>query len=66
MSNFVLKKYEEFYEKKGYIPPLFNPYNCAEIKDVAPCVTTNCGGTGCSATVLIIESGIFRKENDND
>lgn len=56
MNDFVLKKYKEYYEKHGYFPHMFNPYNCAEIKDVAPCVTTNCGGTGCSATVLIIES----------
>ena len=56
MSAFILKKYREFYEKHGYIPLAFNPYNCAEIKDIAPCVTTNCGGTGCSATVLIIQS----------
>ena len=55
MSEFVLKKYQEFYEKYGYIPEKFNPYNSAEITDIAPCVTTNCGGTGCSATVLIIE-----------
>jgi hypothetical protein len=40
---------------------MFNPYNVAEVTDIAPCVTTNCGGTGCSATVLIIESE--EKEN---
>lgn len=58
MSDFILKKYQEFYKKYGYIPFMFNPYNCAEITDIAPCVTTNCGGTGCSATILIIESEI--------
>ena len=57
MNNFVSEKYQEFYRKHGYIPEMFNPYNCTEITDVAPCVTTNCGGTGCSATVLIIERG---------
>ena len=55
MNNFVLKKYNDFYKKHGYIPPLFNPYNCAEVKDVAPCITTKCGNTTTSATVLIIE-----------
>ena len=59
MNDFVSKKYEEFYEKYGYIPTMFNPYNCAEITDIAPCVTTNCGGTGCSATVLIIENDLI-------
>ena len=55
MSDFILKKYKEFYEKYGYIPIMLNPYNCVEITIIAPCVTTNCGGTGCSATVLIVE-----------
>ena len=58
MNSFVLKKYKEFYEEHGYIPTMFNPYNCTEIIDIAPCVTTNCGGTGCSASVLIIEGEI--------
>ena len=56
MNDFVLKKYKEFYDKQGYIPPVFNPYNCAEIKDIAPCISTQCGSTTTSATVLIIES----------
>lgn len=56
MSNFVLKKYKEFYKKNGYIPKMFNPYNCTEITDVAPCLSTQCGSTTSSATVLIIES----------
>ena len=64
--DFVCKKYEEFYKKHGYVPSLFNPYNCAEIKDIAPCVTTNCGGTGCSATVLIMEGVPLREEENND
>ena len=54
MSNFILKKYKEFYEKHGYIPFMFNPYNYSEIKEIAPCITTNCGDTGGSAAVLII------------
>ena len=55
MSDFVLKKYKQFYDKHGYIPATFNPYNCAEIKDTAPCITTQCSSTASSATVLIIE-----------
>ena len=55
MSKFALKKYQEFYEKNGYIPEMFNPYNKTEITDIAPCVTTNCGSDASSATVLIIE-----------
>ena len=55
MNNFVLKKYKEFYETNGYIPEMFNPYNALEITDVAPTITTQCGSTTSSSTVLIIE-----------
>lgn len=48
MNNFVYEKYQEFYEKNGYIT--------TEITDIAPCVTTQCGSTTSSGTVLIIES----------
>ena len=43
-----------FYKKHGYIPEMFNPYNCSEITDVSPTITTNCGNIGTSATVLIV------------
>jgi hypothetical protein len=56
MSSFVFKKYKEFFEMHGFIPFMFNPYNCSEIKDIAPCITTQCGSTASSATVLISES----------
>ena len=62
MNNFCLKKYQEFYEKYDYIPTMFNPYNCAEITDIAPCLATNCGCTTVSATVLIIESEEVKNE----
>ncbi len=54
-SIYIRKKYEEFYDKKGYIPKMFNPYNCSEIIDIAPTLATNCGGLTVSSTVLIIE-----------
>jgi hypothetical protein len=56
MNEFVAKKYKEFVDKSGYIPMVFNPYNCTEITDVAPTLTSQCGSTTSSATVLIIES----------
>ena len=56
MNDFVLKKYKEFYDKHGYVPPMFNPYNRAEVEDIAPCLATNCGCITVSSTVLIIES----------
>ena len=39
--------------KIGYVLDMSNPYNSAEVKDVAPTVTTNCGGTTASSSVLI-------------
>lgn len=34
--NFLEKKYSQFIFQKGYIPKYFNPYNFAELKDIAP------------------------------
>lgn len=51
--DFISKKYNEFIDKKGYIPDMYNPYNNSEIKDIAPTQTTQCGSTASSATVLI-------------
>lgn len=53
--TYIEKKYMEFYEKHGYIPKMFNPYNCVEVQNVAKTLTTECGSTTSSATVLIIE-----------
>ena len=55
MNDFVLKKYKEFYKLNGYIPPLFNPYNCYEIGDIAPTITSQCGSTTTTGTILIRE-----------
>lgn len=54
MSNFITRKYKEFYYKHGYIPKMFNPYNCTEITNIAPALLTNCGITTSSSTVLIV------------
>jgi DNA (cytosine-5)-methyltransferase 1 len=60
MNNYVFKKYQEFINKNGYVPSMFNPYNCIEIQGIAPTLSTYCGSTTSSATVLIKE-----KEMDN-
>lgn len=50
------KKYIEFYEKNGYIPEMFEPYNCREITDYAPTLTANSNTSPTHAgTILIIE-----------
>lgn len=59
-KGFVNKKYEEFYDRHGYIPEMFNPYNMSEIKKYSPTITTECGSTTSSASVLIMD-GIKNK-----
>lgn len=53
VDGFVESKYKEFFNKNGYIPEMFNPYNCSEVTDISPTTTTQCGSTTSSATVLI-------------
>lgn len=50
-----------FIKKNNYFPEFFNPYNQKEIKDYSPTITTQCGTTTPSATVLIIKN----TENNN-
>lgn len=55
------KKYTEFYEKHGYIPEYFVPYNGTECTDYAPTLTANSNTSPTHAgTVLIAE---INKEN---
>ena len=49
--SYIERKYQEFFDKNGYIPEMFNPYNAAEVKDIVPTQTSNCGGSASSATV---------------
>lgn len=50
------RKYTEFYEKHGYIPEYFVPYNGTEVKEYAPILTANSNTSPTHAgTVLITE-----------
>src|SRR5699024_6577345 len=51
----ALRNYEEFYDKNGYIPEFFNPYNQTEIDKTTPTVTAQCTRINNSSTVLKIE-----------
>ncbi len=51
--QFAKDKCMDFYNKNGYLPEMFNPYNQAEITDIAPTQTTSCNRSCSSATVLI-------------
>lgn len=60
-KSWLEKKYAEFYEKNGYIPEYFVPYNGTEVKDYAPTLTANSNTSPTHAgTVLIAE---IDKEN---
>lgn len=51
-----MKKYKEFYDKHGYIPKYFTPYNCLEVTDYSPTVTAHSNSSfGSSGTVLVVE-----------
>lgn len=54
-KTFVSTKYKDFIDNKGYIPKLFNPYNSKEVDKISPTLTTQCGSTTSSATVLKYE-----------
>lgn len=54
-TGYIERKYIEFVEENGYLPEMFNPYNCQEVTDFAPTLTTECGSTTSSATILLQE-----------
>ena len=53
--EYVNKKYAEFYEKNGYVPKMFNPYNCSEVTTKAPTLTAQGASITKSSTVLITD-----------
>ena len=61
-SPYVNSKYTQFYKKYGYLPNYFNPYNCAEIIDYAPTLTSQGDSITKSGTILIIEKMGFKDE----
>lgn len=55
-KSWIEKKYTEFYEKHGYIPEYFIPYNGTECTDYAPTLTANSNTSPTHVgTVLIAE-----------
>lgn len=53
--SYISSKYEKFILHNNYIPALFNPYNSAEIFNIAPTQTCACDSSTSSATVLVTE-----------
>lgn len=53
--KYLMKKYLAYIYIYKKIPKYFNPYNQAEIIDVAPTLTCHCGSWSSSATVCILE-----------
>jgi hypothetical protein len=53
---YIVRKYEEFYNKHGYYPKYFVPYDCREVADYAPTLTANSNTSPThSGTILIIK-----------
>ena len=51
--SYISNGYKTFINNNGYFPQYFNVYNGAEIKNVAPTQTCNCGSATSSSSVLI-------------
>lgn len=58
--SFVKGKCQEFYNKNSYLPEMFNPYNQAEIMDIAPTQTSQCTRPSSSSAVLIKNNISFK------
>ena len=54
-SPYVRRKYMEFYEKHGYIPEFFQPYNCAEVIDYSNTLTISTGTPGGTGSCLVMD-----------
>lgn len=54
-EGYIERKYREFYEKHGYIPEIFCPYNGKEVTDYAPTLGTCCGSASGIGSLLILE-----------
>lgn len=52
-DNFVVKHIQNTINEKGYLPEMYNPYHESEISDSSPTLTTTCGSTTSSSSVLI-------------
>ncbi len=66
-KSWLEKKYTEFYEKHGYIPEYFVPYNGTECTDYAPTLTANSNVSPThSGTVLIAKINEEEKYNESN
>lgn len=63
--NYTVKKYNQFFEKHGYIPKYFNPYNCCEIHEKSPTLTAVGARVGCSSTVIITQEDGRKRQLTN-
>jgi site-specific DNA-cytosine methylase len=59
--DFISRKYQEFILKNGYIPKLFNPYNCTELNDYAPTQTAQGASVTKSSSILIYDNNRLRR-----
>lgn len=62
-DNFVVKHIQNTINEKGYLPEMYNPYNESEITDYGPTLTTTCGSTTSSSSVLVSDSEYLSVKN---
>lgn len=55
--SFVKQNYKKYFNTFHTIPTYFDAYNCAEIIDYATTVTTHCGMSGSTGSILVLEEG---------
>ena len=51
----INRKINDFYKTNGYLPHFFEFYNCIEVFDICPSITTRVGMLGGTSNLLIIE-----------
>lgn len=67
-NTYVANSYQKFFLKNGYLPKYFVPYNCRELFDTGPTITTSSGsysGTG-AITIFCMEENIHEIMEDKE
>lgn len=54
-NDYIIRRYLEFYQKNGYLPEFFNPYNCAEVQDISVTLMCSCASMASALAIMEIE-----------
>lgn len=53
-KSYMERKLTQFIEENGYIPEIFTAWNCQDVGDIAPTLTTSCGNPTCTNSLVVI------------